>query len=152
KWDRALPHLARGGDAGLKAAAEKDLANPGEAAAQAELADAWRALGLADTGPLQKPLLLRARHWYAQAKPQLDGDALAKVDKHLKDIDTQVGGPLAADLIPTGGNALAGRSGKNRELLVAREGGNAASEAAVEAGLKWIVRHQAADGHWGMHD
>jgi hypothetical protein len=37
-----------------------------------------------------------------------------------------------------------------REALVRRNGGNAASEAAVAAGLKWLAAQQAADGHWSM--
>ena len=31
---------------------------------------------------------------------------------------------------------------------MARHGGSAASEAAVERGLEWLARHQAADGSW----
>ena len=45
-----------------------------------------------------------------------------------------------------------GRAGSNREKLVKEGGGNVRSEAAVAAGLKWIAAHQAADGHWGLHD
>jgi biopolymer transport protein ExbD len=44
-----------------------------------------------------------------------------------------------------------GRRGPKEELLRSG-GGNASSEAAVAAGLKWLIRHQAVDGHWGMHD
>jgi biopolymer transport protein ExbD len=44
-----------------------------------------------------------------------------------------------------------GRRGPKDELLRSG-GGNASSEAAVAAGLKWLARHQAVDGHWGMHD
>lgn len=39
-----------------------------------------------------------------------------------------------------------------KEELLLRAGGNARSEAAVAAGLQWLAKHQAADGHWGMHD
>lgn len=31
-------------------------------------------------------------------------------------------------------------------------GGNDASERAVERGLKWLARHQFADGHWSIHE
>jgi hypothetical protein len=43
-----------------------------------------------------------------------------------------------------------GRSGATRERLVEEGGGNSKSEAAVAAGLKWLVMHQAADGHWSL--
>jgi hypothetical protein len=39
-----------------------------------------------------------------------------------------------------------------KERLLVRAGGNAKSEAAVAAGLKWLALHQAPDGHWGMHN
>ena len=43
-----------------------------------------------------------------------------------------------------------GRSGATRQRLVEEGGGNSKSEAAVAAGLKWLVIHQAPDGHWSL--
>lgn len=43
-----------------------------------------------------------------------------------------------------------GRSGATRQRLVEEGGGNSSSEAAVAAGLKWLVMHQATDGHWSL--
>ena len=43
-----------------------------------------------------------------------------------------------------------GRSGATKEKLLLEGGGNSASEAAVAAGQKWLVQHQAADGHWSL--
>jgi hypothetical protein len=45
-----------------------------------------------------------------------------------------------------------GRAKAAKEKLLSDGGGNAASEQAVASGLKWLIRHQALDGHWGMHD
>ncbi|MCE9629252.1 MAG: hypothetical protein K8S94_00835 [Planctomycetia bacterium] len=44
--------------------------------------------------------------------------------------------------------AFAGRRGPERGSSLASHGGSAASEAAVERGLAWLARHQAADGSW----
>jgi hypothetical protein len=55
-----------------------------------------------------------------------------------------MGGPL----FKPGG--FGGRSGATREQMVREGGGNTASEAAVAKGLKWIVKHQAPDGHWSL--
>jgi hypothetical protein len=49
-------------------------------------------------------------------------------------------------------DAFKGRKGATRAKRLLAEGGNAASEAAVSRGLKWLALHQAADGHWGLHD
>jgi len=38
-----------------------------------------------------------------------------------------------------------------REKAARELGGNAASEEAVELGLKWLARHQHPDGRWSMH-
>jgi hypothetical protein len=43
-----------------------------------------------------------------------------------------------------------GRSGSTRQQMVEEGGGNGRSEAAVAAGIKWIVQHQAPDGHWSL--
>ena len=45
---------------------------------------------------------------------------------------------------------LGGRSQAGRQALVEKYGGNAASEAAVGAGLQWISRHQADNGSWSF--
>ena len=45
---------------------------------------------------------------------------------------------------------FSGRQGLTRAKLVRREGGTAKSEKSVEDGLDWIVRHQRADGSWGL--
>lgn len=55
-------------------------------------------------------------------------------------------------LLPTGGG-LEGRDTEARARLAAANGGSRESEAAVELGLQWIIRHQQTDGSWHlMHD
>lgn len=46
---------------------------------------------------------------------------------------------------------FAGRSAEQRQKLAEAEGGSAASESAVERGLKWLAKHQDKDGHWSLH-
>jgi hypothetical protein len=46
--------------------------------------------------------------------------------------------------------AFGGRTGAIREKLLREGGGNARSEAAVAAGLKWLASRQAEDGHWAL--
>lgn len=45
---------------------------------------------------------------------------------------------------------FSGRQGPARARMLRREGGSAASEEAVGRGLDWLVRHQRADGSWGL--
>ncbi len=47
---------------------------------------------------------------------------------------------------------LQGRAAGNRAALVLSEGGNEFSEEAVALGLKWLARHQHADGHWSLDE
>lgn len=44
-----------------------------------------------------------------------------------------------------------GRGAAERAKLAQSEGGNAASEKAVEEGLKWLAKHQANNGAWSLH-
>jgi Prenyltransferase and squalene oxidase repeat len=57
------------------------------------------------------------------------------------------GGGMKGIYAPGG---VGGRSGSTREQLLREGGGNTETEAAVAAGLKWLVIHQAADGHWSL--
>lgn len=57
------------------------------------------------------------------------------------------GGYSGPKMVPGG---FAGRSGSTREQMLREGGGNTVSEATVAAGLKWLARHQAPDGHWSL--
>lgn len=46
--------------------------------------------------------------------------------------------------------SMGDRSALTRQRMVRENGGNDRSEQAVEAGLQWIVEHQAPDGHWSI--
>lgn len=50
---------------------------------------------------------------------------------------------------PTG-QGLEGRTAENRAQLAMLHGGSEKSEAAVEEGLKWLIRHQRPDGSWSF--
>ncbi len=56
-------------------------------------------------------------------------------------------GGMGTTYVPGG---FGGRTGATREKLLLEGGGNTASEAAVAAGQKWLVLHQAEDGHWSL--
>ncbi|MDP1564102.1 MAG: terpene cyclase/mutase family protein [Pirellulaceae bacterium] len=61
-----------------------------------------------------------------------------------------------AEAVPAAGSmgndALMHRnSGEAREQMLKNNGGTAASEAAVELGLKWLANHQLPDGSWDLN-
>jgi hypothetical protein len=82
-WDVGLPLLAKGGDAKLKAAADKDLAQPTTAAGRVEAGDAWWDVGEGLDPVSQTGARLRADHWYRQAAAELTGLTKARIDKRL---------------------------------------------------------------------
>ncbi|NBW95270.1 MAG: hypothetical protein EBR28_00700, partial [Planctomycetia bacterium] len=67
--------------------------------------------------------------------------------------ETAASSDLLASVGAIGGQAggLGGRTDPSmRKKLVQTGGGNAQSEAAVEAGIKWIINHQLPDGSWSF--
>lgn len=57
---------------------------------------------------------------------------------------------LLSDNSPRGGG-LEGRGQDAQAVLLPMRGGNRASEAAVERGLRWIAYHQRDDGSWNFN-
>lgn len=82
-WRRGLPMLAKGSDAELKAAAEKDLAQPATPAEQVAVADAWWNMADAKTGREHRSLRGRAAWWYRKAQGGAKGLDETKATKRL---------------------------------------------------------------------
>lgn len=74
EWAAAIPRLAKGSDAVLKGAAERELARPGTGPEKVEAGDAW-ADAAKKVPALKKPLQDRAVWWYAQGWPSVEGAA-----------------------------------------------------------------------------
>ena len=68
--------------------------------------------------------------------------------------DIPLGGTGVTGVMGVGGGGMAGcfgyRDGGGRKRAVARFGGSPATESAVEAALRWLKRHQEADGSWDV--
>jgi hypothetical protein len=144
-WKKGLPLLAQGGDAALRAAAQQELDSPADAEAQAKLGDGWWDAAGKATGRAKTQMQVRAIYWYEQAAPELKGLVKARVDKRLQEATALA---LPRTVLTPGG--LTGRSGPAREQLLREGGGTKESEAAVAAGLRWLVQHQAPNGHWSL--
>ncbi|MBX7103950.1 MAG: terpene cyclase/mutase family protein [Gemmataceae bacterium] len=83
--------------------------------------------------------------------PGVGGGAGGGSESNIPGAASMVGGPggyIGGRLIP--GQMFGGRSGATREKMVAAEGGNPASEAAVAKGLAWLKKQQKPDGKWKM--
>ena len=82
-------YLAKGSDAKLKDAAQKDLkAETGGAAEEIAAADAWYDIAAAkDIEPNSKPAYqIRAHYWYAQAIPDANGLDKTKAEKRAAEL------------------------------------------------------------------
>jgi hypothetical protein len=100
-WARGAAMLAKGADAALKAAAEKDIVNPADPQAQMAAGDAWWEAAEKSKGqPFEDRWRGRARHWYEMALPGLTGLAKIKVEKRLEQTAASAGeAPVLAGLV-----------------------------------------------------
>jgi serine/threonine protein kinase/Leucine-rich repeat (LRR) protein len=86
-WEQGLPMLAKSDDATLKDLAAKSLKNPTDAAAQADVGDAWWNAAEVAKGKAKTEIQLGAVYWYGKAVAGLTGLAKTKVEKRLKDLE-----------------------------------------------------------------
>ena len=87
-WDRGLKLLAQSSRASLKALAEKDLANPEDSKAQAEIGEGWWALAQKERSSWRKKnILTRARLWFERAHVDATGLSRVKIEKRLEDLE-----------------------------------------------------------------
>jgi hypothetical protein len=80
--------------------------------------------------------------------PGIKTDAQPQVDPLASALLPPGGGVAWGQALSKGGGGLGGRSPERRAQLVGSGGGSAASEDAVERGLKWLLAHQHEDGGW----
>jgi hypothetical protein len=147
-WDRGLPMLAKGNNAGLKESAGKDLAQPGDVKGQLAAADAWWfwAGQLRDRGRFICER--RARLWYDRAGATATGEERQHVINRL--MEAQRHEIIRFQRLLPG--SFYGRGPEDKVLLLREGGGNLKSEEAVERGLEWLAAHQATNGHWSMNN
>jgi hypothetical protein len=145
-WEKGLPLLAKGSEKALKALAAKDLSLPGDAQSQLALADGWWGWAEVSKDRMQRNIMRRAKTWYERAGPNTQGADRGKVINKIMEAQRR---EYARFLKLTPGTYY-GRDPENRILLLREGGGNMKSEEAVEAGLDWLAKHQAGDGHWSM--
>jgi len=88
-WDKGLPMLALGSDAGLKTLAQKETAGVSGAEAQMALGDSWWNL-IEKEGLAQDRVRGHAAKWYRQALPGLEGLAKAKAEKRAGQVRLDV--------------------------------------------------------------
>ncbi len=88
-WAAALPHLEKGTDGAVVAAAKLDAAGATDKDGRVKLGDAWWDIGDKAADEDKLGYKLRAHHWYKQALPELDGIAKLKVEKRVNEVDDE---------------------------------------------------------------
>ena len=143
RWDEGLPLLAKGGTE-LASTAKQDLTPPADVAAQVAMGDAWWKMSEDLDGRERRWLMERAAAWYELAHPKVTGADEARLTERLTKLDAE-DSVRNKRLIP---GSFYGRDAEDRILLLREGGGTRRSEEAVERGLEWLAKHQAANGRW----
>lgn len=144
RWDEGLPVLAKGGTDILAMTAKQDLTPPADVAAQVAVGDAWWKMADDSDGRERRWLMERAVAWYELAAPKVTGSDEVRLVERMSKLDAE-DSFRNKRLIP---GSFFGREVEDRILLLRESGGTRQTEEAVERGLEWLARHQAANGRW----
>ncbi|MBN1911996.1 MAG: hypothetical protein JW818_19900 [Pirellulales bacterium] len=149
-WARGLPYLAKSDDDRLKATSQLELENPPLSwKDQVALADRWWMIADTARGHTRDRLQAHAASWYEKAAPGAAGSPQYKrLVRRLRGFAARTA--EQDDGLPSDSAPLACRQPRHRAALLARYGGTAESEKAVQAALKWIVSVQFPDGGWSF--
>lgn len=105
---------------------------------------------------LEQPVELDSDTSETEVPNQFDVESPDMVEMDVSDIELSIPDqPIMSDAAtgPPSNNSkseMGGRSKAGRAAMVAKRGGSAASEAAVNLGLNWMARHQYPDGGWSF--
>ena len=81
----------------------------------------------------------------------IDTDILSEDANILAAEESNFEGSEFSELTPNDiQTEIGGRSGTGKEQALRKNGGNAASEEAVQLALQWLADHQLADGGWDL--
>jgi WD40 repeat protein/tRNA A-37 threonylcarbamoyl transferase component Bud32 len=137
-WDKGLPLLAAGSDAGLKELARSDLAKAEDPDAKVKLGDAW--WRVAEEGPAdsKRNMQRRAYFWYEQAVVSLTGLTRTKVENRMKELEAWSGFNPPEPVGPV--RTFEGHTDVVRSAALSRDGRLALSGGADKVLRLWDVR------------
>jgi len=98
-WEIGLRMLAKGSDAAMKALADRDLANPTEAAEQILVGDGWWTLAETKGGTAKDPLRKRAEFWYRKAAGAVPDQLRKRIDERLQELEDELAAASSVDLL-----------------------------------------------------
>lgn len=105
---------------------------------------------------LEQPVELDSETSETEIPNQFDVESPDMVEMDISDVELSIPDQLIVSDSATGPptnnskSEMGGRSKAGRAAMVAKRGGSAASEAAVNRGLNWMARHQYPDGGWSF--
>jgi hypothetical protein len=82
-WNKGIPCLALADDAPLRAAAQQDMKAQTDEGGEVAAGDAWWDLAAKASGTRRQAMRARAKYWYQQVLPSLDGLDAVKLEQRL---------------------------------------------------------------------
>lgn len=105
---------------------------------------------------LEQPVEIDSETAETEVPNQFDVESPDMIEMDISDVELSIPDQLIISDSATGPpttnskSELGGRSKAGRAAMVAKRGGSAASESAVNLGLNWMAKHQYPDGGWSF--